>query len=185
MVISHGTRVVRGREVPSPNSRMSKQQNSLTLFFLSYCIINKYVGGVESKFDSPQPPYFLVLVVEHLKSFSAPILDTLDWTVSAGWGVMKAFSQERPVGKHTAGPEWEVYFAWCMHICGMWGSLHRGLQEHSGFCTEEFIAAAPLPPPPPPLFHCLCILITPNSSLMLILFLFSTLPVLPIICRLK
>lgn len=86
-------------------------------------------------------------------------------------------------------PEWEVYFAWCMNICGMRGSLHR-VQEHSSFCTEELITAAPSPPPPPPplspseeitTVHPRCILISQNASHILIsCLLFS--PLLPPHC---
>lgn len=40
------------------------------------------------------------------------------------------------------GPEWEVCFGWCMNVCGMRGSVCRGLQERATFCTEELITAA-------------------------------------------
>lgn len=99
------------------------------LFLASFCIINKNLS-VKSKLQSVILPS-LLLNIESL-SLSAPIWDTLDWPISTERGVVKAFPQERPAGKHTAGPEWEVYFAWCMNILGMWGSLHRGLKEHRG-----------------------------------------------------
>lgn len=143
-----------------PNSRERKKYSCL------------YSGSLmKSQLESVISPSLLF-------SLSALFLDTLSWTMSAEWRVVKAVSQERPSGKHTAGPEWEVYFAWCMNICGVWGSVHRGLQEPSSFCTEGFITAAPSRPPPPPLslskeiifVHPHCILITPNSSLILIFF---------------
>ena len=82
--------------------------------------------------------------------FSLPWSWTHSWALSTEWGVIKTFPQEKPSRKHTAGPEWEVYFAWCLHICGMWGWEHSELQEHFSFCTEEFITA---PSPLPLLWH--------------------------------
>lgn len=71
-------------------------------------------------------------------SLSALTLNTLDWTMSSDEGI-RAFSLGRPAGKYTAGPEWEVYFAWCMHIegCGICAQRAAGALR-----TEEFITAA-------------------------------------------